>query len=778
MKKILLFVLLAFLASTYGLCQSVTFTGITPSPLTVPLNGTSGSGAVNVTRPANSAATGTVYIYAKGGSGNAVKVSPGFAVNNENFTGNSYVFTATFTVTPSNLNNVNGVVYAQFEAGVNYKSADVAATVPVFNNSITAPAITTFTGSGNPAVIAGSGPSGGTGSYAYQWEFSTTSSTSGYNVISGATSQTYDPPSSTPPTNTVYYYRRKVNSGGNSNYSNVVTITINIGPIGNNTITYGGAASFPDAGDPTTINGSTPNGGSGTFAYQWQLATLVNPSNFTDIQGVTTQNYDPPALQYTTYYRRKVTSGTSAASYSNVVTIMIVRTGATMANPINIGNFNLCQNFNNTVYAFPEYGYGNEYGNSTDDVFYRFDLTAAAKISLYNCKQDGVSGSIYLLNGSGNTVAGGTQIMSCDVGYQLDYVLPIGTYYIVSEGAPEPNGTIYLPVALTARPNLTTSSPNVTITAGTSTTLQAFGTGLTYTWSPSTGLNSTTGASVIASPAVTTTYTVWGTSPEGCSDVKSITVDVNGSVGSTFSNPIVANIGGCGYYSGMRNSVGYGNEYGGSADDIYFKFSLTSASEVSIYAYTEMNFHLFLLNGSGGLIDEQYYSWVDSGDEAGSYMLVLTDGTPLKPTLQPGTYYVVAEGTNGNGSFAVGIETPSGYGCRRAQPIFKSSYHGGTQSSNSTKVDTVDTAFSSENADNDLLTIGIYPNPAKDQVLFSLKHDEPATVHFLTVNGMDVKQAIIAGKSTTVIFNDLPSGLYLLKIVQGNRISHKKLMIE
>src|SRR6185369_5669941 len=49
---------------------------------------------------------------------------------------------------------------------------------------------------------------------------------------------------------------------------------------------------------------------------------------------------------------------------------------------------------------------------------------------------------------------------------------------------------------------------------GQSTTLTATG-ATSYSWSPAIGLNATTGSSVTASPATTTTYTVTGT-PGGC----------------------------------------------------------------------------------------------------------------------------------------------------------------------------------------------------------------------------------------------------------------------
>ena len=60
---------------------------------------------------------------------------------------------------------------------------------------------------------------------------------------------------------------------------------------------------------------------------------------------------------------------------------------------------------------------------------------------------------------------------------------------------------------------------------GGADTLTASG-ALTYSWSPSTGLNTSTGAVVIASPLVTTTYIVTGTDANNCSDTDSITVTV------------------------------------------------------------------------------------------------------------------------------------------------------------------------------------------------------------------------------------------------------------
>jgi Secretion system C-terminal sorting domain len=73
---------------------------------------------------------------------------------------------------------------------------------------------------------------------------------------------------------------------------------------------------------------------------------------------------------------------------------------------------------------------------------------------------------------------------------------------------------------------LITVSPSGAICNGFSTVLTASG-GITYSWSPATGLPVTTGHIVTASPTTTTTYTVTGTNPLGCSSTAVVTVTVN-----------------------------------------------------------------------------------------------------------------------------------------------------------------------------------------------------------------------------------------------------------
>lgn len=73
------------------------------------------------------------------------------------------------------------------------------------------------------------------------------------------------------------------------------------------------------------------------------------------------------------------------------------------------------------------------------------------------------------------------------------------------------------------------AGPDVTIFELGNTTLSASG-GVTYTWTPSTGLSDTTIANPVASPSQTTTYYVTGVSPNGCIGIDSVTVTVLPSI--------------------------------------------------------------------------------------------------------------------------------------------------------------------------------------------------------------------------------------------------------
>jgi len=199
---------------------------------------------------------------------------------------------------------------------------------PVLSNVITitvSPALTAGTigtdqtlcaGATPAALSSGAAAGGGTGSYAYQWESSPNNST--WAAIPGATNLTFTPGAVAATT----YFRRSVTSGAcGPAYSNVVTITVVP------TLSAGSIAA-----DQSICAGTTPapltstsaaSGGVGTYTYQWE-SSLDNVTWGLEANA-TNATFAPGALGATTYYRRRVTSGTGSCSteVSNVVTIQV-----------------------------------------------------------------------------------------------------------------------------------------------------------------------------------------------------------------------------------------------------------------------------------------------------------------------------------------------------------------------------------------------------------------------------------------------------------------------
>ncbi|MGI4867418.1 MAG: gliding motility-associated C-terminal domain-containing protein [Janthinobacterium lividum] len=186
------------------------------------------------------------------------------------------------------------------------------------------PALTAGSIAADQTVCAGSTPApltssaaatGGTGTFAYQWESSLDNTT--WTAVAGATGATYSPGALTVTT----YFRRQVSSGTcTTGPSNTVTLTVVpalvAGSIAADQALCGGAAPAPlTSVDPAT-------GGTGTIDYQWE-ASLDNVT-WTAIGGATGPTYAPGALTVTTYFRRRANSGTACApAISNVVTITV-----------------------------------------------------------------------------------------------------------------------------------------------------------------------------------------------------------------------------------------------------------------------------------------------------------------------------------------------------------------------------------------------------------------------------------------------------------------------
>jgi len=108
-------------------------------------------------------------------------------------------------------------------------------------------------------------------------------------------------------------------------------------------------------------------------------------------------------------------------------------------------------------------------------------------------------------------------------------ITAVGTYtYYVTDFASGCGNSVSDTATLTINPAplVTVNTYTTAITQGNSTTLTAYNAS-TYTWAPPVNLSSTTGATVVASPTVTTSYSVTGTNQYGCSNSVTILVIVN-----------------------------------------------------------------------------------------------------------------------------------------------------------------------------------------------------------------------------------------------------------
>lgn len=115
-------------------------------------------------------------------------------------------------------------------------------------------------------------------------------------------------------------------------------------------------------------------------------------------------------------------------------------------------------------------------------------------------------------------------------------------------------------VVVNSLPTVSVSPSAPAICNGGSVQLTASGAN-SYTWSPATGLLSTSGATVTAQPTTTTTYTVTGTSLQGCTGTANVTVTVNSNPGVTITASPVSGVICLGQSVTLTSNFGSGNSW-------------------------------------------------------------------------------------------------------------------------------------------------------------------------------------------------------------------------
>lgn len=166
----------------------------------------------------------------------------------------------------------------------------------------------------SPAIIVSKvAPSGGSGSYTYEW--SSGNNGINWNLIPSATGETYQPGILTQTT----YFRRKVIDVCGSGYSLNDTVTVRpalvAGSISSNqSICYNTAPS-------RFTSLSLPSGATGVYTYQWQSS--INNVSWSNISGATSEEFQPLPMISSLYFRRVETSGSCGTVQTNSIFITL-----------------------------------------------------------------------------------------------------------------------------------------------------------------------------------------------------------------------------------------------------------------------------------------------------------------------------------------------------------------------------------------------------------------------------------------------------------------------
>lgn len=294
-------------------------------------------------------------------------------------------------------------------------------------------------------------------------------------IIGGATGQTYNPLQNG-------NYQVSVTLSGCASISASYAYT-------NCTMAISGNA-YVCSGTSTTLSINIPQG-AGNCTYQWQSST--NGSNWSNINGAISTSYTTPPVSSVKYYR--VVTNCSVCGYTTSQPFVVSPTTVTITggpqticsgNTVSLSVSNILGGGQNCTYQWQVSSNGTSWTNllgQTTPNYSSTPLTATRYFRvMYNCSASG-----------------------CGIVYSN-----------------------ILPVIVNPTPSIVMNPVSTTVCTGGTKTLQASASvgGSSYSWSPATGLNTTSGSSVIASPQVTTTYTVTATSPSGCAKTNSVIVTV------------------------------------------------------------------------------------------------------------------------------------------------------------------------------------------------------------------------------------------------------------
>ena len=202
-------------------------------------------------------------------------------------------------------------------ASVDYSNiATVFVTSPLSAGTVSGGTSSLFTeeAPGQLSVTSASNGNCG-GNYSYQWQHS--SNGTNFTNIGGATGLSYTPPALSATT----YYRNMVSCESESATSNVRTISVYPHVSAGTIITISIEVENNTVPSPIIAKSST-GGNCGSYQYQWQRSS--DNTNFMDISGASSQDYNFSGGQIQSYFYRRRTICGSETVYTNQITVSVI----------------------------------------------------------------------------------------------------------------------------------------------------------------------------------------------------------------------------------------------------------------------------------------------------------------------------------------------------------------------------------------------------------------------------------------------------------------------
>jgi RHS repeat-associated protein len=188
--------------------------------------------------------------------------------------------------------------------------------LPLPGTPVLSPATQSFTCTGTPTTLSMGTPTGGNGSFSYQWLSSPNNSS--FTAIAGATVSSYTPPLPAP--GTTMYYQLQLSSFGMTATSTAVSVANLVPAFAPGTITPATQGVYMGT-TPPPLQASLPTGGScGTPVYTYLWYSSTDGTNFTST-GVTTQNYTLGSALQIMYYKRFTAVSGGPSNYTNTATV-------------------------------------------------------------------------------------------------------------------------------------------------------------------------------------------------------------------------------------------------------------------------------------------------------------------------------------------------------------------------------------------------------------------------------------------------------------------------